>query len=60
MAEGRAFLAEAEVWLAQAKTGKREKATTTGNGPASDPQSRRILAKLEVPLTMSFACGDVT
>ena len=60
VAEGRAFLAEAEVWLAQAKSGKREKATSTGTGLASDPQSRRILAKLEVPLTMNFANETAT
>jgi hypothetical protein len=50
-----AFAAEAELWLAQAKTDKPEKSTSTGSGPGKDPQSRRILAKLEEPLTMSFA-----
>jgi hypothetical protein len=53
-AQGRAFLAEADVWLAQAKTDKAEKAKDKGSGPGKDPQSRRIVAKLEEPLIMSF------
>jgi len=54
-AQGTAFLAEAELWLAQAKTDKAKKATSAGSGPGKDPQSRRILAKLEEPLAMNFA-----
>jgi RNA polymerase sigma factor (sigma-70 family) len=51
----RAYLAESEVWLAQARAGKAEKASDTRSGPGNDPQSRRIHAKLELALTMSFA-----
>jgi RNA polymerase sigma factor (sigma-70 family) len=54
VAQGTAFLAEAELWLAQAKTDKAEKATSAGSGPGKDPQSRRILATLEEPLAMNF------
>ena len=58
-AEAKAYLAEAELLLAQAKSpppapssqpdhaGKRE-------GPGKDPKSQAILAKLEQPIAMSF------
>jgi RNA polymerase sigma factor (sigma-70 family) len=55
VAQGTAFIAEAELWLALSRTYKPQKATDTGSGPGKDPQSRRILAKLEEPLDMIFA-----
>jgi hypothetical protein len=54
VAQGAALLAEAEVWLAQSKTDKTEKTAKTGSALGKDPQSRRILAKLEEPVAMNF------
>ena len=60
-AQGAAYLAEADLWLARAKTETIEKPTGNSEGPAKetrgpakDPQSRRILAKLEEPVAMNF------
>jgi RNA polymerase sigma factor (sigma-70 family) len=55
MAQCRVFLAEAELWLAEGKTDKPEKATDAGSGVGKDPQSRRIHGKLELAVPMSFA-----
>jgi hypothetical protein len=62
--QAKAFLAEAELWLAQAKAPRKESkpspgpATTPtpdpGGKPAKDPKSVALLAKLEEPLPMNF------
>jgi RNA polymerase sigma factor (sigma-70 family) len=59
-AEARAYLAEAELLLAQAKTQKQAPAAQPAqagksDGPGKDPRSKAILAKLEEPIAMSFA-----
>jgi RNA polymerase sigma factor (sigma-70 family) len=52
------YLAESALWLAEARSAKAsepqsaEKGSTAGAG--KDPQSRRILAKLEEPIAMNF------
>jgi hypothetical protein len=59
----KAYVAEGEMWAAQASTGPseqppaRERREGTGDdaGPGKDPRSRQILAKLEDPISMSFA-----
>jgi RNA polymerase sigma factor (sigma-70 family) len=59
--EARAFLAEAELLVAQAKAPKPKPSpaappTQSGakDGPGQDPKSQAILAKLEEPVSMSF------
>jgi RNA polymerase sigma factor (sigma-70 family) len=60
LAQLRAYAAEAELWLAQARTieggrAKDESAKgTSDDDRARDPQSRRILAKLDEKIAMSF------
>jgi RNA polymerase sigma factor (sigma-70 family) len=67
-AEAAAILAEAQLWLAQAKSGKEtpearkeshEKpslpAPAPGSKPGKDARSLAVLAKLEEPVAMSFA-----
>lgn len=60
-AEARAFLAEAELLLAQARTPKPKTVPATPPthpgtklGPGQDPKSQAILRKLEEPVAMSF------
>jgi hypothetical protein len=58
-AEARAYLAEAELLVAQAKAPKPAPAAQPGqpgksDGPGKDPKSLAILARLEEPLAMSF------
>jgi len=60
-AQIRAYAAEAELWLAQAKTTEAKKDREESSGAnvsderGRDPQSRRILAKLDDRIPMSFA-----
>ena len=64
LAQLRAYAAEAELWLAQARTieagkEKEEIANGTSNDDrGKDPKSRQILAKLDEPIAMSFADGN--
>ena len=55
-AEARAYLAEAEILLAQAKAPRPSPNSPKGevSGPGKDPKSQAILAKLEEPVAMSF------
>ncbi len=60
-----AFAAEAALWVADARANSRDKASTdhrepkpasgSDTGPGSDPRSRKIIAKLDEPIVMSFA-----
>ena len=59
-AEASAYLAEAELLLAQAKAPKpappaQPDQAGKSDGPGKDPRSLAILAKLEEPISMSFA-----
>jgi RNA polymerase sigma factor (sigma-70 family) len=54
-AQAKAYVAEAQLWLAQAKASPAEKESGPEDGPGKDPRSRRILAKLDEPLAMNFA-----
>ena len=55
-----AYVAEAELWLAQAKAGETEKPRDAGSGEGTkdgrgnDPKSQAILAKLDKPISMPF------
>jgi RNA polymerase sigma factor (sigma-70 family) len=60
LAQAKAFLAEAEVLLAQAKSPapppeESPKEAADGDRPGKDPRSRMILAKLAEPLPMRWA-----
>jgi hypothetical protein len=52
----KAYAAEAELWLSQAKTNRPEPGQTpsVGDGPGKDPRSRLIRSKLDEPVVMSF------
>jgi hypothetical protein len=60
--ESKAYLAEAELWLAQARLPKKESKPISSPAPAPDPggktakdqKSVALLAKLEEPLPMNF------
>ena len=54
VAQAKAYVAEAQLWLAQAKSSPAEKESGPEGGPGKDPRSRRILAKLDEPITMNF------
>ena len=60
-AQVRAYAAEAELWVAQAKASEtdRGKEASPGGGitegRGKDPKSQQILAKLDEPVSMSFA-----
>ena len=58
LAQVKAYAAEAELWLAQAKTNQAEKRARRSSGikdgRGKDPQSQQILAKLDEPISMSF------
>ena len=68
-AQVRAYAAEAELWIAQAKASEGQKDKEEIAGPVSkagqgkDPKSQLILAKLDEPISMSFAddtpLGDI-
>jgi RNA polymerase sigma factor (sigma-70 family) len=57
-AQIKTYAAEAELWLAQARTDSSTQESTTGpghqEGRGSDAKSQQILAKLEEPIAMSF------
>jgi RNA polymerase sigma factor (sigma-70 family) len=63
LAQVKAYAAEAEVWLAQAKTGSSDKESEKDSsarsgikdGRGKDPKSQQILAKLDEPISMSFS-----
>jgi RNA polymerase sigma factor (sigma-70 family) len=58
--EARAYLAEADLWLAQAKAPKPQAGTSPvavqdpSGKPGKDPRSLAVIAKLEMPVAMSF------
>ncbi len=60
-AQVRAYAAEAELWVAQAKESQPEKGKEASagakliEGRGKDARSQRVLAKLDEPLSMSFA-----
>jgi hypothetical protein len=60
LAQLRAYAAEAELWLAQAKvnpsakTAEEDSSTGVKDGRGKDPKSQQVLAKLEEPISMSF------
>jgi RNA polymerase sigma factor (sigma-70 family) len=56
-ANARAYVAEAESLLAQARVTKQPPSSNVAStgGPGRDPKSQAILAKLEEPVSMSFA-----
>jgi hypothetical protein len=59
--EARAYLAEAELWLAQAKAPKPQAGSNPvpvrdpGGKPGNDPRTLAVTAKLEEPIAMSFS-----
>ncbi|HZW34813.1 MAG TPA: sigma-70 family RNA polymerase sigma factor, partial [Isosphaeraceae bacterium] len=54
VAQAKAYVAEAQLWLAQARSSPAETGSEAGDGPGKDPRSRRILAKLDEPIAMNF------
>src|SRR5262249_23499975 len=54
-AQLRAYVAEAQLWLAQAQSTPAQKESGPGDGRGKDPRSRRILARLDEPIAMNFA-----
>jgi RNA polymerase sigma factor (sigma-70 family) len=57
VARVKAYVSQARFWLAQAGEPSSEKGAGNGDGagPGQDPRSLQIIAKLEEPISMSFA-----
>jgi RNA polymerase sigma factor (sigma-70 family) len=51
----RSYVTQARFWLAQAGETLAENGPQGGTGPGQDPKSLQIIAKLEEPISMSFA-----